>query len=149
MPVLIDAGTLREGVEALLPLCDYIVASETFSGQISAGGHTEALERLMAYGPKAAAVTLGPKGCIARAGDLVIESPGFAVDAVDTTGAGDVFHGAFAYGVLEGWDIERICAFSNAVAALKCRRLGGRAGIPSLDEALSFLARRAPHLDFS
>jgi sulfofructose kinase len=149
IPVVIDAGTLREGVLELLPLCDYIVASETFSKQISGGGHGEALERLMTYGAAAAVVTLGSAGCIALSGKGLLESPGFGVDAVDTTGAGDVFHGAFIFGVLRGWDIERICAFCNAVAALKCRRLGGRAGIPDLGEALSFLARRAPHIDFS
>ena len=86
---------------------------------------------------------------MARSGEGFIESPGFKVAAVDTTGAGDVFHGAFIFGVLQGWEIEKICVFSNAVAALKCRRLGGRAGIPDLGEALSFLARRAPHIDFS
>ena len=68
--------------------------------------------------------------------------------AVDTTGAGDVFHGAFIFGVLKGWDIERICVFSNAVAALKCRRLGGRAGIPDLAEALRFLREAASGMEF-
>ncbi len=149
IPVVMDAGTLREGVEELLPLCDYIVASETFSRQISGRGHEDALERLESYGPRAAVITLGESGCLAMSEGAVIESRGFEVDAVDTTGAGDVFHGAFMFGVLKGWDIERICVFSNAVAALKCRRLGGRAGIPDLDEALSFLARRAPQIDFS
>jgi ribokinase len=149
IPVVIDAGTLRDGVEELLPLCDYIVASETFSKQISAGGYEEALERLLSYGARAAVVTLGEKGCLALSGDGLLTSPGFPVDAVDTTGAGDVFHGAFIFGVLEGWDIERICIFSNAVAALKCRRLGGRSGIPDLEEAVSFLSRRAPGYDFS
>jgi ribokinase len=149
IPVVIDAGTLRDGVEELLPLCDYIVASENFSKQISGRGHFEALDRLLSYGAEAVVITLGESGCLARTREGLIESPGFKVDAVDTTGAGDVFHGAFIFGVLRGWDIEKICVFSNGVAALKCRRLGGRAGIPDLGEALSFLARRAPHIDFS
>ena len=149
IPVVIDAGTLRDGVEELLPLCDYIVASETFSKQISERGHLEALDRLLSYGAEAAVVTLGESGCLARTRKGIIESHGFKVNAVDTTGAGDVFHGAFIFGVLRGWEIEKICVFSNGVAALKCRRLGGRAGIPDLGEALSFLARRAPHIDFS
>ena len=75
-------------------------------------------------------------------------SIGFEVDSVDTTGAGDVFHGAFLYAVLREWDIRRCCVFANAVAAMKCRRLGGRAGIPTLEESLGFLGERAPGLDF-
>ena len=149
IPVVIDAGTLRDGVRELLPLSDYIVASELFAEQISEGGdHLEALEVIMDYGPEAAVVTLGERGCAALTGSGLLEVPGFEVDAVDTTGAGDVFHGAFIFGVLEGWDIERICIFSNAVAALKCRRLGGRAGIPDLQEALNFLGKIFPGKTF-
>ena len=65
--------------------------------------------------------------------------PGFVVPVVDTTGAGDVFHGAFAFGLARGWDLRRIVEWSNAVAALKCRKLGGRAGIPTFAEVESFL----------
>lgn len=149
IPIVIDAGTLRDGVRELLPLCDYIVASELFAEQITEGGdHIEALEAIMDYGPSAAVVTLGERGCVALTEDGMLEVPGFEVDAVDTTGAGDVFHGAFIYGVLEGWDIERICIFSNAVAALKCRNLGGREGIPDLDETMSFLEDAVPDMDF-
>ncbi len=149
VPVVIDAGTLREGVRELLPLCDYIVASELFAEQISEDGdHLLALERIMEYGPEAAVVTLGERGCVALTGSGLLEVPGFEIDAVDTTGAGDVFHGAFIFGVLEGWDIERICVFSNAVSALKCRRLGGRAGIPDLGETMSFLEGAAPRISF-
>jgi sulfofructose kinase len=149
VPVVIDAGTLRGGVRELLPLCDYIVASELFAEQISDGGdHVEALERIIDYGPRAAVVTLGERGCLAFTEAGLLEVPGFEVDAVDTTGAGDVFHGAFMFGVLKGWDIERICIFSNAVAALKCRRLGGRAGIPDLTETMDFLERAVPGTTF-
>ena len=148
--VVIDAGTLREGVREILPYCHYIVASETFAGQISEGrGERVALEEMMKYGPEAVVVTLGERGCIALSDGEFIEERGFEVDAVDTTGAGDVFHGAFLYAVLREWDIRRCCIFANAVAAMKCRRLGGRAGIPTLEEALEFLGERAPDLDFT
>jgi ribokinase len=148
--VLIDAGTLREGVREILPHCHYIVASETFAGQISEGrGERAALEKMMEYGPEAAVVTLGERGCVAFSEDGFIEEKGFEVDSVDTTGAGDVFHGAFLYSVLREWDIRRCCVFANAVAAMKCRRLGGRTGIPSLAEALEFLGERAPDIDFT
>ena len=149
IPVLIDAGSLRPGVRELLPYCDYIIASELFAEQIS--GSTDlrtALEVLDSFGPKASVVTLGEKGCVFLSGEGVVEVAGFTVEAVDTTGAGDVFHGAYLFAVLEGWDTLRACTFANAVAALKCRKLGGRAGIPNLSEALAFLARERPVIDF-
>jgi sulfofructose kinase len=149
IPVLIDAGTLREGVEALLPLCDYIVASEVFAEQISGGkGLEEALRVIFSYGPHAAVVTLGEAGCVALCGDGMIEARGFKVKAVDTTGAGDVFHGAFLFAVLQDWDLYRAMVFSNAVAAMKCRRLGGRSGIPGIGETMVFLEETRPELKF-
>ena len=147
--VIIDAGTLREGVAELLPFCNWIAASETFAGQVAPGGSVEdALEEMMGHGPRAAIVTLGERGCAATEGGDVMYFEGFEVDAYDTTGAGDVFHGALVFAVLQGWDLARCCVFANAVAALKCRRLGGRDGIPELGEALGFLAERAPEKDF-
>jgi sulfofructose kinase len=148
IPVLIDAGSLRAGVRELLPLSDYIIASERFAEQISGSTNLgTALEALSSFGPKVAAVTLGERGCIAYADGEFIEVAGFSVTAVDTTGAGDVFHAAYLFGVLQGWDVYRCCVFSNAVAALKCRRLGGRAGIPTLPEAIEFISRERPGLD--
>jgi sugar/nucleoside kinase (ribokinase family) len=63
----------------------------------------------------------------------------FKTDVVDTTGAGDVFHAGFIYGLLQHWDIRKILLFANAAAALKCRELGGRKGIPTLEEVQSLL----------
>ncbi len=148
IPVLIDAGTLRDGIKELLPLCDHIIASETFAGQISGGGVGEALERIHSFGPKTAVVTLGERGCAAISGAGVVEVAGFPVKAVDTTGAGDVFHGAFMYAVLRGWDLYRMCVFANAVAAMKCTKPGGRAGIPDIEGVTAFLERERPDLDF-
>ncbi|MDD4857155.1 MAG: PfkB family carbohydrate kinase [Candidatus Krumholzibacteria bacterium] len=149
VPVLIDAGSVREGVCELLPYCDHIIASELFGEQISGSKDLRAsLEAIRSFGPKSSVVTLGEKGCAFLNGGEVVEVPGFAVRAVDTTGAGDVFHGAYLFGVLQGWDILRVCTFANAVAALKCRRLGGRAGIPNLSETLAFLEHERPGMDF-
>jgi sulfofructose kinase len=149
IPVLIDAGSLRPGVRELLPLSDYVIASERFAAQISDGRDLRAaLETLSSFGPKASVVTLGERGCAYLVGNDVVEVPGFAVKAVDTTGAGDVFHAAYLFAVLAGWDTLRACTFANAVAALKCRSLGGRAGLPTLPEALDFISRERPGLDF-
>lgn len=145
IPVLIDAGSLREGVRELLPLCDYIVSSEVFAGQLAGGDDSgRALDAILSYGPRAAVITRGERGCIASDGSETIAVEGFGVAAVDTTGAGDVYHGAFLHAVLEGWGLRDSCIFANAVAALKCRRLGGRAGIPGLDEALALVRERSP-----
>jgi ribokinase len=66
---------------------------------------------------------------------------GFQVNTVDTTGAGDVFHAGFIYGLLQNWEVIEIIRFANPVAALKCRDLGGRRGIPTLEEVQQFLSK--------
>jgi ribokinase len=68
--------------------------------------------------------------------------PAFEVDAVDTTGAGDVFHGGYVYGLLRNWGLVRTLTFASACAAMKCTKVGGRAGIPRLEEVLAFLRER-------
>ena len=73
------------------------------------------------------------------ADDRTIRMPAFKVEAVDTTGAGDVFHAGYIFGLLQGWDLERVLRFASALAALKCRRIGGRTGVPGLDEVMQFL----------
>ncbi|MCG8336143.1 MAG: PfkB family carbohydrate kinase [Proteobacteria bacterium] len=70
------------------------------------------------------------------------QMPAFKVNVVDTLGAGDVFHGALAYSLSQEFDIEQAIRFSNAVAAIKCTKLGGRAGIPSRTEVDHFLTKR-------
>ena len=150
IPVLIDAGTMREGVKEILPYCDHIIASELFSDQISGGkGHSEALRNISSFGPVSSVVTTGEDGCLALVDNDIVEIKGFGVKAVDTTGAGDVFHGAYLFAVLQGWDTIGCCIFSNAAAALKCRALGGRSAIPDLDEILSFIRKSGTGYDFS
>jgi len=97
------------------------------------------LERMHKYGPSVVGVTLGAEGCWYSAGEGPVHQPAFSVEVVDTTGAGDTFHGAIAYGLARGWEVPRTVEFASAVAALKCRALGGRSGIPGLEEALAFL----------
>ena len=71
-----------------------------------------------------------------------LHSPAFSVACVDTTGAGDAFHGGFIYGLLAGFSIEETLRFSNAVAALKCRQVGARTGLPGLAEVTGLLGLR-------
>ena len=88
------------------------------------------------------AVTLGERCALALTEGRFIRIPGFPVVPVDTNGAGDVFHGACAIGELRDWPFEWTLIFANAVAAMKCRVLGGRAGIPARDEVIAFLTDR-------
>jgi len=140
--VILDAGSVRPGMEVLVKLADYVVASETFALDFTSECCVrEAARKLYRPGLAAVVVTMGGKGgfCVSDGGEFTY--PAFTVEVVDTTGAGDVFHGAFDYGILRGWDLEEVVRFSSAVAALKCRELGGRAGIPSLMQVRRFLTR--------
>ena len=87
-------------------------------------------------------VTLGERGCRGQAEGRRFHLPAFQVEVVDTTGAGDVFHGAFIYGMLQRWELMKTIEFASAVAAIKCTRLGGRTGIPDRQQALRFLRDR-------
>jgi sulfofructose kinase len=85
-------------------------------------------------------VTLGERGAMALDGDVVRYAPAFAVNAVDTTGAGDVFRAGFIYALLRGWPTDDILRFANAAAAVSCTRLGALGGVPSLDEVEALVA---------
>lgn len=144
VPVMVDAGSLRPGMMELVGLCDYVVCSEGFARALAPDPSNppdpkEALGRLAGPNTLAATVTLGERGSITLHDDEVFATPAFEVPAVDTTGAGDVFHGGYIYGLLRGWDLPRTVRFASAFAALKCTRPGGRAGIPGLDETLRFM----------
>ncbi len=77
-----------------------------------------------------------------KAANEIIEVPAFPVNVIDTTGSGDVFHGGYIYGLLQGWKLKETIRFASAVAAMKCTGIGGREGIPQLDEARQFLEKR-------
>jgi sulfofructose kinase len=141
IPVMLDAGRMRPGMLELAGISDYLVAAEQFARDLGWTGdpHRFAGEAAQ-LGAKVVTVTLGEQGSITWHEEGTIRMPAFPVDVVDTTGAGDVFHGAYACGVLWGWPLRDTLAFASAAAALKCRTIGGRAGIPSVGEVLAFLA---------
>ena len=99
------------------------------------------------YKMKAPGMTLGRDGALVYAEGRFIYSPGFVVETVDTTGAGDVFHGAFIYGLLAGWEIAQVLNFSNAMAALNCMALGARGGIRSEAEARELIRKGSRHVN--
>ncbi len=141
VPVMIDAGSLRDHTVELLKLSDYIVCSENFSREFAVTPR-ETVKELLKFMPRAITITLGDKGSISCFNGEIFKSPAFKVKAVDTTGAGDVFHGGYIYGILQGWPIEKTVEFASAFAALKCQKPGGRSGIPTLEKTLSFMKGR-------
>ncbi len=144
-PVFLDAERAPEGIEDLISLTDYLIAAEDFPALLTGvSEHREALRRLHAMGPKVAGVTLGARGALAYDGARFYEAPGFHVDVLDTTGAGDAFHGGFLYGVLRKMRLEDTLRFANAVAAMNCTALGGRAALPRLSEVEAFLRANSP-----
>ena len=136
IPVTVDVDTIYPGFENVLPNVDYLIASSEFPGRwtrIEDPFH--ALERLQNdYGMKVAAMTLGAHGALARVNGEFVYAPAFVINCIDTTGAGDVFHGAFCYAVLQDMPIDQALDFSNAMAALNCLGLGARGHIGGLEE---------------
>jgi len=142
--VLYDAGGLYAGVERLLPLTDILIPSEEFAlGHTGAKTAEDAAKVLFEkYSPEIVVITQGKKGGIIFDGKEVKEYPAFLVDAVDSNGSGDVFHGAFAFALDMGYNYYDACVFSSAVSALKCTKIGAREGVPSLAEVKEFLKER-------
>ena len=144
-PVFLDAERAPGGIEELIGLTDYLMAAEDFPALLTGvSDHREALRLLHAMGPKVVGVTLGGCGALAYDGARFYVSPGFHVDVVDTTGAGDAFHAGFLYGVLRKIGLEDTLRFANAVAAMNCTALGGRAALPRLNEVEAFLRANSP-----
>jgi ribokinase len=136
---------MRPGIIEIARASDYVVASEQFARDIDPRWEDDEnafMGQLDLLGLATVTVTLGPRGSVTFLDGKVLRIPGFEVEVADTTGAGDVFHGGFIFGLLKGWHITDTIRLASALAALKCTRIGGRAGIPSLDQTLEFLAER-------
>jgi fructokinase len=100
-------------------------------------------DQLLNLGPKVVAITEGEDGCLIATKEKRVQVPAFRVNVVDTTGAGDAFMGGLSYGLLQGWDLERVGIFANACAALCCTKVGARA-MSRLDEVLAFAKAKVP-----
>jgi ribokinase len=135
VPVVVDAGSLREGMLDLARQSDFFLASEPFARALTGSDDArDACRRLGELGPSVAGVTLGERGYAALVDGEFIERPAWPVEATDTTGCGDVFHGGFIYGLLCGWKAARSLDYAAWAAAMTSRRLGGRGGIPAAGE---------------
>jgi sulfofructose kinase len=141
-----DIDNIYEGLPELLPLIDVLITSSEFPHRLTGISDLRAslIETRARYGCAIVGATLGARGAIVLCEGQFLESLAFEVPGGcrDTTGAGDAFHAGFIYGMLNKDDLETCMKFGNAVAALKCRKLGGRAALPNSDELRRFLANR-------
>jgi sulfofructose kinase len=152
--VMYDAGTIRDGMEELLPLADLLICSGEFAVSVAAGrdklitdGYTEdqveaAVRALYAkYRPTVCGATMGVRGSMCFDGKSLVKCPAFHVEkVVDTTGCGDLFHTGFATRWLETHDLLECQRFGAAVSAIKCRGLSGRPpSAPTRPEVDAFL----------
>ena len=141
--VVFDANRPRPRLDELLPRVDVLITNASFphayTGEQDLG---KAARRFMSMGIKLVVTTLSEQGCVVFTSEGARQVRGFVVPVVDTTGAGDAFHGAFIYGLLRDWDLHHTATFANAVAALNCTALGGRAGLPTLPQVEAFLRQR-------
>ncbi len=148
VPVIADLDELYPGVEDLLRQVDYLIASRDFPCRLMAEPNLEkALFKMQSrFGGTLTAATLGEDGVLAWDGRAFLHTPAFRVPVVDTTGAGDIFHAGFIYGLLQAWPLERQLDFACAAAALNCCSVGARGGIQPLTaiESLTATGLRYP-----
>jgi sulfofructose kinase len=144
IPIMADFDRDSAASRELLPLIDFLIVSSNFPSEHT--GIQDAPAALLALAPKCGgfvAATQGAAGVMAVVGKECIRFPGFRVEAVDTTGAGDVFHGAFLYGLIQNWPVARIMSFANAAGAINCTHVGASSHLPRLQEVID-LAATAP-----
>lgn len=134
VPVVADLDEIYPGVDALIEKVDYLIVSRDFPGRLTGEASLKAALReiQLRYGCGLTAATLGRDGVLAWDGERFHHAPAYRVNVVDTTGAGDIFHAGFIYGLLQGWGLDRQLDFSCAAAALNCMHEGARGGIRPL-----------------
>lgn len=138
---VLDIDTPATGIDQLLGVTDVLIVAAEFPGKLTGRSDLRAaLRETVKRGPWFVGVTLGAGGALALVHGEFHYVPAFRTRVVDSTGAGDVFHAGTIYGLLQGWPTPEVLRFAAAAAALKCEKLGGRSGIPTLKRATA-LAR--------
>jgi sulfofructose kinase len=143
IPVILDLDELYPGVEPLLEKVDYLIVSRDIPGRL-ADTHDlfASLPRVQnRFGCRLTAATLGHDGVLAYTEAGFCYRPAYSVPVVDTTGAGDVFHAGFIYGLLQGWQLEPTLDFACAAAALNCTGTGARGGLGPVEPVRDLMAR--------
>ena len=138
---IIDASNVKNSIEELCTMCNYVVCSKNYMKNVC-GIELDSLDNIKSgieylenkYNTNII-VTLEDKGCAYRdSNSNIVIVPGISMTAIDTTGAGDIFHGAFTYGIANNWDMDKILKFSNVAGGLSVSRYGGRNSIFNLEE---------------
>ncbi|HEV1993617.1 MAG TPA: PfkB family carbohydrate kinase [Candidatus Acidoferrum sp.] len=147
IPVVADVDDLYPGVETLLKSVDYLITSRDIPGRLMEEPDLKkALPALLKrFGSRLTAATLGEEGVLAWDGTQFHYAAAFHVQPVDTTGAGDIFHAGFIYGLLQGWPLHRQLDFACAAAALNCTAIGARGGIQSIEVIEHLIATGVRH----
>jgi len=140
IPVCADLDAVVPNCSSLLENIDFLIVSSNFASEFTGIPHPEASFRALRQSFDGfLAMTLGARGAAAWVGDQCMYFPGLDVSAVDTTGAGDIFHGAFIFGLLQNWPLFKAMRFANTAAGLSCMHLGARAGIQPLPKILQYM----------
>ena len=141
-------GDFYPGIERLLALTDILIPSEEFAlahtGKADACGAAE--ELAARYSPSVLVITQGRQGGQLYEKGKFKRYPAYHAEVVDSNGAGDVFHGAFAAAVIREFSYEQACHFASAVAALKCTGIGARESVPDYNTTIDFLRRNGHEL---
>ena len=142
IPVVADLDEMYHGVDDLIANIDYLIVSRDFPAMLTGERHLEMALKLMRrrYNCAVAAATLGQDGVLAWDGSHFHMRPAYCVPVADTTGAGDIFHAGFIYGLLQGWPLGRQLDFACAAAALNCTASGARGGIGTVDAVEKLMA---------
>lgn len=152
---IVDAGTCRESTVQVAKEVDYLVCSEDFARQYTGRAINlddpkracQIFEEVEKINHKHAVITLGEKGLLYRRGGKIIHMPAFKVKAIDTNGAGDIFHGAFAYGMHKKFDFYDVLKISSMASAISVQTLGAQSSIPQLTKVTSELQKKGDHYD--
>ena len=146
IPVIADLDEIYPGVEDLIDNVDYLIVSRDFPTRLTGERNLEQALRVARkrFGCTVTAATLGADGVLAWDGKRFHACAAYRVPVVDTTGAGDIFHAGFIYGLLQDWPLDRQLDFACAAAALNCTRAGARGGIGNM-ESIEKLMVTTPH----
>jgi sulfofructose kinase len=145
--VVLDAATTSQTIpgwmQQLVAETDVLICGSGFGARLTGQQDPwQAGKAILDIGPSIVVQTEGLNGSYTVSPDEQFHTPAFKVDVVDTTGAGDVFHGAYLVGLVRGWDLRRTATFASAVSAIHCTVLGNRKGIPTMEEVEMFLRER-------
>jgi len=140
IPMVLDAGSVHKGTLDLIHQVDHVVASEIFSRTFTGTSSAEKAAAIIAEICPRVVITMGEKGLVWKMDGSKGNLPAYSIQPVDSTGAGDAFHGAYCFGLIKQMKTEDLLSFASAAGALCCGRLGARPGLPTRSEIAAFLS---------